>query len=240
MASVKISERLYSDIVRNARRMVDSKLQGVIDSNPSIDMETIYDKIIGVQEQSVLSKVPTRYLNNIDNFEFGGFYNVPKGHKFGDTRQRQVVTNKVKRTWYQEENRGDSHDKDVGNLSGCKLNTSYSRVGLKCDWLDSRWDYLKTSYIEYCEAVHKQLTKNDLFVEDVKTVAENMSTVKKMVQAYPSMWDLVPQEDKDRANAKPEKRDTAQQVVEKLDIDTDSLTATITLDKITRGGNNNG
>ena len=54
------------------------------------------------------------------------------------------------------------------------------------------------------------------------------------------MWDLIPQEDKDRANAPVEKRDTAQQVAEKLDVDKDKLNAIVTFDKITRGGNNDG
>ena len=54
------------------------------------------------------------------------------------------------------------------------------------------------------------------------------------------MWDLIPQEDRERANAPTEKRDTAQQVAEKLDVNKDKLSAIVTLDKITRGGNDNG
>ena len=39
MASVKISSRLYHDIVRRARKMVESKIEVIKKTKPVIDME---------------------------------------------------------------------------------------------------------------------------------------------------------------------------------------------------------
>ena len=43
MASVKISDRLYRDIVRRARKIGEVKYDNIRKNPPKIDMETIYN-----------------------------------------------------------------------------------------------------------------------------------------------------------------------------------------------------
>ena len=233
MASVKISDRLYNDIVYRARRMVENKIDKVMEAMPSIDMETIYNKLISLEEQSLLKSIPKKYLNSIDQFIFKGFYNTPR-----EMSERIFDSNKCVKHWHIKDY--DDADTELGEANGCQLSTSYNAVTLRCNWDDSKWDYLKKDYVEYDNKLKKQEEENTKFIKDVQTIAGNFGTVRKMVEAYPFMWDLIPQEDKDRANAPTEKRNTAQQIAEKLDVDKDKLNAIVTLDKITRGGDNNG
>ena len=234
MASVKISDRLYNDIVSKARRMVGKKIEVIEKTKPVIDMETIYNKLISLSEQSLLKGIPKKYLNSIESFTFTGFYNAP--NDIGD--DQQFDSNDHKKAWHLKDY--DTADTELGEANGCQLNTRYDSVNIRCDWNDSKWDYLKPDYVDYSKKMAKQEEENKKFVKDVQTIADSFSTIRKMVEAYPFMWDLIPQEDKDRANAPTEKRDTAQQVAKTLDVDKDKLNAIVTLDKITRGGNDNG
>lgn len=240
MASVKISDRLYRDIVRTARNMVSGKYEKIKNEPPKIDMETIYNKLISVEEQSLLSDVPKKYFKHIGHFVFKGF-TYPTDEdcppELVDVEQRSISTNDCSKPWHNRED-NDGVDTELGNENGCSLYTSYSGVEITCHWNDSRWDYLKDEYLAWAKKLYKQSQENTKFVDGVEKIASSFGTVRKMVQAYPFMWDLVPQEDKDRANAPVEKRDTAQQVAEKLDVDKDKLNAIVTFDKITRGGNN--
>ena len=237
MASVKISDRLYRDIVRRARKIGEVKYDNIRKNPPKIDMETIYNKLISVSEQSLLNSVPHRYLSRIKKFTLKGFFTLddttPK--EFENIAFDNVGTNECIKPWYIESR---DNDTEVGNANGCTLSTGYSECDIRCDWHDSKWDYLKADYIDWCKKLKEQSDKNNKFVDDIEKIASSFGTIRKMVQAYPEVWHLIPQEDKDRANAPTVKRDTAEQVAEKLDVDKDSLSATIVLDKITKGGDN--
>lgn len=91
------------------------------------------------------------------------------------------------------------------------------------------------TYIEQIAAWRENINvmekQRDEFVSGVKAVIEAHSTLAPALKAWPPLWDLVPETFRERHRKVVERTKTA---VAELDVDLTSLTAAVTIAKITR------
>jgi hypothetical protein len=73
------------------------------------------------------------------------------------------------------------------------------------------------------------------FIEQVRKVVRNCSTLKQALSVWPGIWELVPQEFKDKHNEVSERK-TAERVKDELAIDVQSLNVGLVTAKIVNGG----
>lgn len=73
------------------------------------------------------------------------------------------------------------------------------------------------------------------FIDQVRKVVRNCSTLKQALSVWPGIWELVPQEFKDKHNEVSERK-TAERVKDELAIDVQSLNVGLVTAKIVNGG----
>jgi len=100
---------------------------------------------------------------------------------------------------------------------------------------DPRWDSIKKEYKKYCLKIHKLEQEQKAFVDGVQEVINAYSTLAPALKAWPALWDLVPEEKKEKHREVVERRkasDTAANLAEEVDLS--KLTGHVTADKLTR------
>ena len=100
----------------------------------------------------------------------------------------------------------------------------------KADYNDSRWDWLKPEFKEYVRKIFEQEAKQAKFVEGINKLMNTYSTLAPALKAFPALWDLVPEEAKERHKKIVERKKAEVE----LDVDLNSMTAAVTLNKLTR------
>ena len=89
-------------------------------------------------------------------------------------------------------------------------------------------------HTERAQRIAEVTAERDAFVEKVKTVLRNASTLKQAMSMWPGLWELVPQQVKDTHNSVVERRARAAQE-EKPEVDVDSLNAAVVTARIVEG-----
>jgi hypothetical protein len=90
---------------------------------------------------------------------------------------------------------------------------------------------LAVEFNEWCQRIRDAEDKRDQFVDGVKKVLENFSTLAPALKAWPALWDLVPDDKKEKHKEIVERKKSGPT---ELEIDTSSLTAAVTMAKLTR------
>jgi len=111
------------------------------------------------------------------------------------------------------------------------LATSDRWGGYMLDADNPRWDTIKAEYLTYVTAYHEVVAKQTAFKEGVRTVITTYTTLSPALKAWPPLWDLIPPVIKERHNRIVERKKPQLDAVE---IDLNSLTAVVTLDKLTK------
>jgi hypothetical protein len=86
-------------------------------------------------------------------------------------------------------------------------------------------------YTAWGKRVQTAEAKRDAFVAGVGKIIDNYSTLAPALKAWPALWDLIPEDKKTKHKEVVERR--SNKPVE-LDMDTSSLTASVTLAKLVR------
>ena len=100
---------------------------------------------------------------------------------------------------------------------------------------DPRWKDIKKQYKKYCLKIHKLEKEQKAFVDGVREVVNAYSTLAPALKAWPALWDLVPEEKKEKHREVVERKkasDTAKNLAEEVDLT--KLTGHVTADKLTR------
>ena len=78
--------------------------------------------------------------------------------------------------------------------------------------------------------IFEQEAKQAKFVEGINKLMNTYSTLAPALKAFPALWDLVPEEAKERHKKIVERKKAEVE----LDVDLNSMTAAVTLNKLTR------
>lgn len=226
MATVRFSESLKSEIISNARNMFTDSIREAKDSFPAEWHTRIYDTMFSAEDRAKFNALPDWAMERKDKILFGGFTNCPD-----DVWQSSVT--KVK-TWSVDDEIGLMFMtpvhwpyKDGEATTGCRVTWRL----IQTDYTDPRWDWLKPQMKEYTERVFNAMHKQETFVDGVVKLMSTYSTLAPALKAWPALWDLVPEEAKERHKKLTERnrKDSSD-----LDVDLNSMTAAVTLNKITR------
>ena len=97
--------------------------------------------------------------------------------------------------------------------------------------MDTRWDWLKPEFKEYNRKVFVEIDKREKFLSSVNTLMNSYTTLAPALKAWRPLWELLPEEAKERHKTVKERKVTK---AEELDLDLNSMTSAVTLNKITR------
>jgi hypothetical protein len=109
------------------------------------------------------------------------------------------------------------------------FNKSYSRN--EFHYMDSRWDWLKPEFKEYNRKIFEATNKQEQFLTSVNRLMETYTTLAPALKAWRPLWDLLPDEAKERHKTIKERKVVK---AEELDIDLNAMTSAVTLSKLTR------
>ena len=225
MATVRFSEDLRGRIKSNAREMFDTRISEA-KRNPPNWAGNIYDLVFS-DTKKMMYDLPDGYFETDNDINFYGF----KGKDWDEDINESI------RMYFNSDNderRRFPHDmSSIGDEATGLLGGGSYGWYLNAD--DPRWDSIKKEYKKYCLKIHKLEQEQKAFVDGVQEVINAYSTLAPALKAWPALWDLVPEEKKEKHREVVERRkasDTAANLAEEVDLS--KLTGHVTADKLTR------
>ena len=230
MATVRFSDTLKRDILRNARDVFKKRIEDYINAHPvntSGWADRIYDTLVDTSLQQKLATIPKEWLEideyltcriDFDNAERYKDFNLGKtpehlnkSLKYSKPRPRPMSRNKNVET-----------DKVYNILVG----------GYALDWNDTDFKWLRDEYIKIHKPICNIKAEEREFIEGVKKVIESHSTLARALKKWEGLWDLLPDEAKERHKRVVERYESEPVEDTTKDVDFDKLTASIVTSKI--------
>lgn len=227
MATVRISQRLYDEIIDNTKRLFTNRRKQAHANNGKAWGNMIANNLYPTTVLESVKKLGKGWIKTHNAVVFEGFYNTPN---------ELTKTNYDLR--YDEVSPIPIPD-DYGTVdqNGWQLRSTYSGAcHVKVDATNPKWDTLHKEYEEYASKIQEIDQEQQSTVDTVKKVLQNYSTLAPCIKVLPKIYDLLPQEARDRHNEVSSRSNRA--TPEELDIDTSTLDVAMVKDKITKGGNN--
>jgi hypothetical protein len=209
MATVRFSKELQDEILKNAKLVFDKQMQVARDARPSHDWgEKIYDTLFG-QHVVALNSVPPYFLNMVDKIKI---------EQVG-SQQCSLEFNLLSPKPYPKE----FPETELAKKSGYYG----SEIVLKDNLL---WGELHADIVRWKQGIKVVEEKRAAFVESVRKVITAHATLAPALKMWQPLWDLIPEEYKERHRkiVEREKKEV------NVDVDLQSLTATVVAHKITR------
>jgi len=225
MATVRFSEDLRGRIKSNAREMFDTRISEA-KRNPPNWAGNIYDLVFS-DTKKMMYDLPDGYFETDNDINFYGF----KGKDWDEDINESI------HMYFNSDN--DERRRFPHDMSSIGDETTGLVGGGSYGWYlnadDPRWDSIKKEYKKYCLKIHKLEQEQKAFVDGVQEVINAYSTLAPALKAWPALWDLVPEEKKEKHREVVERRkasDTAANLAEEVDLS--KLTGHVTADKLTR------
>ena len=224
MATVRFSDQLKGNIRDNARAMFKESIDKAKADVPAHWADKLYQSFFPADVIAKFNALPDYAMKKESNLNFAGFFNAPE-----DVFQ----TAEYKRNAYE----CDEIRLEFSKAMPWPHNFEPETTGFKAEWrsnkadfTDSRWDWLKAEFKEYVRKIFEQEAKQEKFLEGINKLMETYSTLAPALKAFPALWDLVPEEAKERHKKVVERKKAEVE----LDVDLNSMTAAVTLNKLTR------
>ena len=225
MATVRFSDQLKDNIRNNARAMFKDSIDKAKADVPAHWADKFYQSFFPADVISKFNALPDYAMDSKTHIDFTGFHNAPEDVVFqtAEFKQPAYKCDEVKLEFSKAMRWPNTFDE---NVTAFKNNW---RQGT-CDFNDSRWDWLKAEFKEYVRKIFEQEAKQEKFLEGINKLMETYSTLGPALKAFPALWDLVPEEAKERHKKVVERKKAEVE----LDVDLNSMTAAVTLNKLTR------
>ena len=213
MATVKFSQELRDRIVAAANAKFQQDVTKANDSHPRDWGNRLYDILFGAIEAKV-SDVPAYWFVKMDSIRI---------HSIGNTPVSLGYELKPARIWP-----ADMPEKYVGELL-CHKRSSYSGDLILKDV--EAFAEFKGEVQAWRNRVQAAQKRQQEFAESVKKVINAYATLAPALKAWPPLWDLIPDDVKEKHKriVERERREVD------LDVDLDRMTALASFSKI-RGG----
>jgi hypothetical protein len=209
MATVRFSKDLHEEIVKNARGVFGKQLEAATDAKPDQAWgDKIYNILFG-EHTAVLNAVPDMFLKKVSTIEIEKVGSQNANLKFALTSDRPWPT-KFPDTEY------------------AKQEYSYRDGVVLKDHLV--WGEFHAEVVKWKQGIREVEEKREAFVKQVKTIIEAHATLAPALKMWPPLWDLVPEEYKER-HREVKEREKKEVTV---NVDLGSMTAAVVANKITR------
>tara|TARA_R100000655_G_scaffold85696_1_gene125608 strand:+ start:2158 stop:2883 length:726 start_codon:yes stop_codon:yes gene_type:complete len=240
MATVKLSDSLCHDINNNAERVFTKRIDAYTKNNP-VDVsgwgDKIYDTIIPEHLQNKLLSIPKDFIKYKKSISFHGFEDAELhsgGYAYSD------LASELKEGKYGSALTLDlSKERPVptGRNNNGKYDVVCSESYARIDWNDERFIWLRDKIKELNKPLFDIYTERDKFLSDVKALLNAHPTLNKALKQWEGLWDLVPEEAKERHKRVIERYtpEPKEIVDETSDINFDELTAHVQTSKLIDG-----
>ena len=227
MGTVRFSGELQDDILKNAKAIFADELKKASENYGKDWADKIYNTMYSQDLQKKMSVLPDCAFNSQEGITLNGWNNAPKEEMFsGDGGTHGVWTTPRSgsvKLYFSRPKRwvANFQEKD----SGFELRYGDG----KPDYTDSRWDWLKPEWKAYAKGVYDVTAKRQVFTDGVQNIMQQFTTLAPALKVFPALWDLVPEEAKERHKRIKEK------VVKEVDtsnLDLKRMTATVTFNKL--------
>lgn len=219
MAVVRISQSLKDDIKRTARDMFDKRIREVrlaFEGNAEVN-ERIYSGLFTEQERQHIDGLKHLTEENISRFTVGEINGQQAGY---------TVDLGTNRPWISL-----SYEyKESG--TGAKL----SRYNVKLS--GEQWDDLAEQCKARNDKVAKLTAERDEFVASIDKLLDRHTTLAPALREWKPLWELLPEEAKERHKKKVERKRSPEQAKAELDelgVDLNKMTSVVGLNRL-RGG----
>jgi len=225
MATVRFSDALKSEIRNNAKAMFKQNIDKAKADVPAHWADKIYQGFFPADDIAKFNALPTHVMQEKNSLDFEGFFNAPEDVFQTATHKQKAYECSTVRLEFSKDMRWPN---DIEKMdTGFKFQWRNS----KADYNDSRWAWLIPEFKEYVRKIFEQESKEASFLEGVDKLMETYSTLAPAIKAWPALWDLVPDEAKERHKKVVErvKKDASD-----VGVDLNSMTAAVTFSKLTR------
>jgi hypothetical protein len=209
MAVVRISEDLKTGVRTNARNLFTDRIKAIWDNPPDVG-EAIMSRLLGPYVETVKA-LPPGFIDMTDTFDLV---------RIGQTEYR---------TRLKTSSNYPTPDRDIRLPLGSVQGSSVPDIKLADD---PAWDDVKAQMDEWMAKRKAVSAEQDAFIEGVMKVLEAHATLAPALKAWPPLWDLVPEEYKQRHRKVVERNKDEGPAAPEVDLN--KLTATVAASKITR------
>lgn len=210
MATVRFSKELQDEIIKRAKAMFDKQLDNARNLRPSHEWaDKIYTTLFG-QYVPALNAVPQDFLYMVDHISVD---------RVGSINCELRFDLPSKRAWVRE----------FGDNEYAKRASSYNSANIILK-NHPAWEELLVEVREWQDRIKAVQLKRDEFVEQVQKIITAHATLAPALKMWPPLWDLIPDnyKDKHREIKEREKKDVV------VNVDLSTLTATVVANKLTR------
>ena len=225
MATVRFSDALKSEIRNNAKAMFKANIDKAKADVPAHWADKIYQGFFPADDIAKFNALPPHVMQEKQSLDFEGFFNAPEDVFQTSTHKQKAYECETVRLEFSKVMRWPN---DIEKMdTGFKFQWRNS----KADYNDSRWAWLVPEFKEYVRKIFEQESKEASFLEGVDKLMETYSTLAPAIKAWPALWDLVPDEAKERHKKVVER---VKKDVDDVGVDLNSMTAAVTFSKLTR------
>jgi len=225
MATVRFSESLKEDINRNAKKMFEANIDKAKRDVPTHWADKMYQCFFPAEVIAKFKALPDYAMQKEESISFDGFHNEPEDEfQTAEHRTHVYKCDSVRLQFSTAQPWPNTFEKETTGF-----NSRYSAG--TCDFNDTRWDWLKPEFKEYNRKIFEQESKQEKFLEGVKSIINTYSTLAPALKAWPALWDLIPEEAKERHKKIVEKKKAE---VADIGADLDGMTAAVTFNKLTK------
>jgi hypothetical protein len=225
MATVRFSDALKGEIRNNAKAMFKQNIDKAKADVPAHWADKIYQGFFPADDIAKFNALPAHVMAEKQSLDFEGFFNAPEDVFQTATHKQKAYECSTIKLEFSKDMRWPA---DIE-----KMNTGFKFQwrNSKADYNDSRWAWLVPEFKEYVRKIFEQESKEASFLEGVDKLMETYSTLAPAIKAWPALWDLVPDEAKERHKKVVErvKKDASD-----VGVDLNSMTAAVTFSKLTR------
>jgi hypothetical protein len=211
MAVVRFSDELKKAVTDNAKALFSNRISAAYKASPPIADEVA--DLVYAQFMPAINTLPKEFLQWSNRVEIRVPYNTSSIEvSYQAAREYPKPNNRIK-------------------LDDDAIMDSMFSISLKLPDTPKYKTYIEQIAVwhEGVKALEKQ---RDEFVDGVKKVIEAHTTLAPALKAWPPLWDLVPETFRERHRKVVERTKPASTA--ELDVDLTSLTAAVTIAKITR------
>jgi len=210
MATVRFSDELKGAIIKNAEAIFKKQIDDALSSYPKDWADRVYERAFAPYIPS-MNALPSCFFTTV------GTLNIAK---IGDMRVGVACELTNKRAYPYALPTTDDFPVSKASYSDTEL--ALKDIAM--------FEDIKAEAIAYMERVSTARQRKDVFVEQVKKIINAHATLAPALKMWQPLWDLVPEEYKERHRKVVER--TKNEVT--VDVDLGSLTAAVVAHKLTR------
>jgi len=211
MATVRFSTALVNDIVAIARNKMEPAIKRAEETRPDHSWGERIHNLMFIDEMRLVRSLPQGWFKEIEEMRITSMVN--------DTEFSMIFKLSTPLPWPNELRVTESYQ---------PVRSYYQTTGNVNLKEHEMWHEFMQEVTAYVDRVKAARDRRDEFVDMVKQVVATYTTLAPALKAWPALWDLIPEDVKERHREVKErtKKDTT------LDIDLNRLTAMATAAKL--------